>query len=526
MNARNLFWAVLCLSVSLPVFSQADKKLAKRIASIHKDEIKCMKKTEGFSSINVKAYADGYWYYQVGRKGEGGRLVGAVDSAWRQLVPIEYKEIAYHPPVAEGTTPMPRYYELLRKAYPPYSLYHRAQPGALVGTAPGKVAVYSTGGKLHHEYAADRYDYLPGYIVVQAQDIDRNCYHSTIFEIEEGKAILEQGGRELATDFETFRFSSLRNVCEYTRNIGGVKKEGLLSVTDTTLNIPCLFYLIGKDEAGNYEVMRTEASNWEAFDPARHSSLAYIDKGEELFDQGRYADVVAYYRQPGNECEYGTYLSGAAMYEMAHDEVWRIPSFCSDVKKGVFFVAPGSYEDETFNVDSAAALAQGSCDLLRKYLELDTAYAEKASRYMEKAENLLGKLPRMREQLASAYSTIDAYISQQKAEMASAVVGILAGAVSKAISKPSSSGGGSVKPVAAANSSATRSAVGQNESSNDGSGSAETRKKVKCRACGGTGIWVNERISGEEKWCDRCGKARKPHTHKTCGSCDGKGWHY
>ena len=110
--------------------------------------------------------------------------------------------------------------------------------------------------------------------------------------------------------------------------------------------------------------------------------------------------------------------------------------------------------------------------------------------------------------------------------MASAVVGILAGAVSKAISKPSSSGGGSVKPVAAANSSATRSAVGQNESSNDGSGSAETRKKVKCRACGGTGIWVNERVSGEEKWCDRCGKARKPHTHKTCGSCDGKGWHY
>lgn len=526
MNVRNLFWAVLCLSVSLPAFSQADKKLAKRITSMHKDEIKARKKAEGFSNIKVMAYADGHWHYQVTKKGEGGKFVGAMDSAWRQLVPMEYKEVAYHPSVAEGTTPMPRYYELLRKVYPPYNLYHRAQPGVLVGTGAGKVAIYSAGGKLHHEYEADRYDYLPGYIVVQAQDIDRNCYHENLFAIEGGKAIVEQGGRELATDFEKFEFNSRRNVCEYTRNIGGAKKEGLLSITDTTLNIPCLFYLISKDRAGNYTVMRTEASNWETYDPARHSRLAYTDKGEELFDQGRYADVVAYYSQPGNECEYGTYLSGAAMYEMAHDEVWRIPMFCSDVKKGVFFVAPGSYEDETFNVDSATVLAQGSRDLLKKYLELDTTYARKASSYLKKAESLLGKLPGMREQLASAYSTIDAYVDRQKAELASAVVGVLAGAVSKAISKPSSTGGGSARPAVATGPGTTRSAAKQNESPASSGGSGETKKKVKCRACGGTGFWVDERISGEEKWCDRCGKARKPHTHKTCGSCDGKGWHY
>lgn len=75
------------------------------------------------------------------------------------------------------------------------------------------------------------------------------------------------------------------------------------------------------------------------------------------------------------------------------------------------------------------------------------------------------------------------------------------------------------------------SAGGTNRGSQQSQGSSRQKQKVKCSLCNGWGRYLKEyasRYSGTkpDKWCEQCGQYDYAHYHKTCASCQGKGYVY
>ena len=395
-----MFVCLLCMQVSTAL-AQRIKDLEKSITKEKKEQIKALKKEQGYSSVKVIVPNSSYWYYLVTKKDPTyGKITGVLTPDERILIPVKYNQIDYFSALPEGKSPTARYDALFNKTYPPYMLYHKESPAVFVASSSGHIDFYATDGNLLNQCEGTSYKYLPGYFVIDAKRIDKFPFLESYLEIENAKYLLQQNGSIMISNIESFEFRKDKDFCPYSQiQVDGVKRKGVYFIKNPEGNIPPVFHDINWNtnevEKVGWEVMRTASSLWEKYDPLKNYTICYKDKGEEYFDKKMYDEVISYYKEQKSTEPYAKYLTALSLFELADKQIDRIPSFYRDVvDTKVYFTLSSvrkEYEQETFDLELAKSMLQTCCTLLNAYLEEDSAYTEKAQNKLKVANNRIIK---------------------------------------------------------------------------------------------------------------------------------------
>lgn len=558
-----LLIVVICAFSTFSSFAQDVKSIEKQ----NKALIKSLKKQHKFKDINVVVENDGYWYFLLIGK---DKTLGVANQDGKIIIPIGNNLIDYFPAEQEGivktgisnvgNTNIKMGFAYAYEASQPLFLIHNKNYSIVsldgnilidnirqIRKTYGYWLISTSNEKIKSNHDTNKYSVFGfsgrniGLIRGNGEILVKPEYESIIL----GCAFQpnEEAKLEELDDIRLCRFSK--------KNDGdGVVVEGAITLDNSLPPLPCSFnsIRIGEkytDDAGLKKIWIVKKTKLGSYEEYTGNGLndKYRDDGEKLFEQGNYEQVVKYYSKEGILQPWAKFYSGVSfMYlglsntsivrmqtEYIENNNWQMYDFLAE--KG-----------STYDFDLAKKQYETAIGLLKSYLNEDSTFKSQAESHikmcnsyknempdlMQKYQNAMQKLEKKKQDDIKRQREAALKVQQQRTELMYDILNIFANALQGSLSSPASvNKGNAYKENTKSSMSYGKSTMsGSSDVGSSPSSTANTRKKVKCRACAGKGFWIDERISGEEKWCDRCRKSRKPHTHKACGSCDGKGWHY
>ncbi len=537
-KALVLFLSILVVNVS---YARTEKEIETFIKQLKKAN-KNVKKVE------VKIEEDGYWYFSL--KGEKDKY-GAADSTGRIIIPVEYELISYHSALDEGTTTETRYSQfpsLIDGSYVHKTDYwHKKCDAVFLATKQDELhSLYSTDGELLRGQIKGTIERLPGYWKISRFG-------------KEG--LLSSNGETIyETEYNFIRIDGAK--CYVDKYDNGTKYHGAMMLDGSGPTVPCKFYGVlfnkyYKDYVNNYTCgweVRTNAVayRYEEFNPDSVYITTPRDDGEVFFSQDKFDEVIRFYESNGIDAPWAKYFTAKALEAKcrrlsanasAAVAVFKGRSSIGDVEwgmmKDVLFTEPVDFElqreylqtikqllevyvaDSTVEYHRSAISDLDMCEfILSKIDEEEKQYEEAKREFMLMLEQERLEQMRIAEERRLQRQREHAQIMSQ---ILGTFLNALTNSIASSISDSDHTGSPASAPAQRHSGSPSSSDSGSSDSD---SSSAETpaKRTRPCKACDGTGLWVDERISGDEKWCDRCGTTRKPHTHKECGACRGRGY--
>lgn len=392
-----LFVTLLCMQVS-SVFAQDAKILEKS----HKDLIKSLKKQYGLKDVSVKVEQDGFWYFLLTKK-DG--LCGVADQSGTVIIPIENVSIEYYPAEPAGVCVEEK--EGLTNVY----YYDKTTPvflvsyGNYIHNISGKSFFYkkiiSTTGKSYAEGLLN-IKKIKGFWLI-SESSDSYVFKKNVFSYDchptSGKSGIINGNGEilLPLDFyNKFNFGGLRvnvqeaneprfNVCIYSKYIDGKLLKGGISLNGKAPNVPCLF-----DEVKAYpyhhneyfwEVRLKPTDKLEQYDPNKNYNLSFRDKGEELFQQNKYTEVIDFYAKEGITAPWAKFYTAQSLRQKTYSQLTDAFLTVENIEKNKmesFFVTSFMEKEPYHDFDSAIKQYQMAIRLFNEYLKEDETFASQA----------------------------------------------------------------------------------------------------------------------------------------------------
>lgn len=382
-----------------------------------KEQTKQLKIKNDLSKIERIVSTDNFWYYLGKCKSEKIYNKGVIDKDGNVIIPFKYSKISYFPGLEKGVSPIPRYYVLLKEKYPDFLLQHRDVNSAFVGIAHNRIDIFSNKGELLQSIQGNSYHYLPGYFIVDAKEIDKNCFHTNSFSIDYATAIINQNGYVMATNVKKFEMYIDIPFCKYTKICDdGVEREGIAQIYDSEFDIPCLYHHISYAyDNGKYKfsVMKNAVGDFEPYAPNAKDLYQFRDKGEELFEQKKYVETIDFYKDSLSTNPFAKLYTGISFYHLAKNQLTHIPLFCQDVEGGSYFLSDAirnRFKDETFDTKLAMGYAENCHHLLEMYLAEDTTYSRMANIYYSFSKQLMtDEIPSLEDRYHAACLKIGEY---------------------------------------------------------------------------------------------------------------------
>lgn len=544
MNPRILF-IVLSGFWAVTLYAQSKRELTKK----YKDTIVRLKETHNLRKVNIKVEEDGYWYFLLQDREKN---LGVADSSGKIIIPVENEVVTYYPQEDKGEKINTVNYPMWDKTITYKYCYEKSAPVFLVKygnfmyfdkNLKKRNGNYNKLVSTNGEIKADSIKWLlkiPGYwIAGSLQKI-------FLIDIPTGYTYMganlglykTDGTRLVPEEYVSLTIGSkydymLDDDSRYQQCIYGYTKEkGGCALNGQAGNTPCIFNSIElKCSNGKYywNVKRNKNDLFEIYNENEQYRKEYKDEGEKYFEHLNYDKVIEYYAKEGVDKPWAKFFTGAAFCEKGFVNSLNAWMFAQEVEKnnGMYTPKEGTY---VFDLDLAVTLLENGKMILNAYLQEDTVYSKQAIKYIGQADNYITNIiPSNKKKYERALSLIEAGNEEKlkaQRELIESVVGLFQGVISSAGSQKNSVSKTNIPVINNAKGINTVSSADNEESAGVLSQGAPDKKKVKCITCKGKGFWVEERISGDKKWCDRCGEARKPHAHKTCGTCKGVGWTY
>lgn len=382
-----------------------------------KEQIKLLKIKNDLSKIERIASTDNFWYYLGKCKSEKIYNKGVIDKDGNVIIPFKYSKISYFPGLKKGVSRIPRYFALLKKKYPDFLLQHRDVNSAFIGIAHNRIDIFSNNGELLQSIQGNSYHYLPGYFIVDAKEIDKNCFHTNSFSIDYATAIINQNGHVMATNVKEFEMYIDIPFCKYTKICDdGVEREGIAHIYNSELDIPCSYHHISYAyDNGKYKfrVMKSAVGDFEPYVQDVKILHLFRDKGEELFEQKKYAETIDFYKDSLSTNPFAKLYTGISFYYLAKSQLTYISLFCQDVEGGSYFISEtirNRFKDETFDTKLAMKYAENCYNLLEMYLAEDTTYSRMASIYYSSSKQLMtDEIPNLEGKYHAACLKIEKY---------------------------------------------------------------------------------------------------------------------
>lgn len=535
MNKIKMYFTKLILIVSCIVsFTQVyAQQTKKEIEKANKEFIKKFKKENKFKSVSVEVASDGYWYYSIYKS----KKYGVATKDGKIIIPPIHKTpLEYYPACKEGY--IQRYSDTIwvQKTNPVFMerCIH-----------PNKKTL---------KWSFTLYD-LNGNILIPTSSYDDVTVVASYVKLSRGRDLLSRktglhaldGKMILPIDYSYFSFNG--KLLFTHKNIGTKYYHGALFLDNIADSIPCVFDQIeyNRNKECFMVIDARDYGNWKEYDRNAFFVNQTRDEGVNLYLAEKYDDVINYYSKAGVDKPWSKFYSGMAMIKQATPLYLDLTTFNQFYSQGRIEENTGIgttwreyYASRNLNINVIKQLFSTGITLLEAYLAVDSTFREQASKELSTSYIFLNSLIDSTEVYQNNWDNFIKYntlvenekarqkrIQQEKqnAVFTAILGGFLNGLSNALINTSSTTAKKSYStPVKAFSGSHSSASTKSSSSSSSSSTSVREKRKEKCRACQGTGLWIDERISGDLKWCDRCGKARKPHTHKTCGSCKGTGY--
>ena len=301
----------------------------KTITKEYSKQMKTIKKRYKCKKIIpiVDANNDFYCFMLKGN-GANSKSYGVADASGKLIIPVKYKGIIYLPSVSKGISKVPCEDIVFKtgRRDVTFDLYHEKTQGGFWAYGYQTSDFYDSQGIL--KMASQDYKaitVLPGYVFATTTTFDGELVHKQ-------KGFVGIGGKAYLLGATIINHASF-NKCDgtlivdsilhvdfnndktitYTKKIDGVEKSGLYDICNPNKSIPCLFASINKKN-GKYLVKKNQNDDFVEYSESfRNWGVSYRDKGEKLYEQGKWDEVLDFYKNEGINSPWALYISSCAL---------------------------------------------------------------------------------------------------------------------------------------------------------------------------------------------------------------------
>lgn len=561
---------MLFIPATLAIDVKTVKKEKKELIKLIKKKYSCKK------VIPVVSDDGSYYYFQVVNKTKDK---GVVDNNGNLIVPMEYRDVTYLPPVEEGVSKVPCRDEHSRKKViieGKYAeVYHKkAAASFFASNYMGSVYIDAKTGDTVDEYvegnrfvfmytgsfynlsgdktASHKLEYpcvsiIPGLVVVDRFLTSEPMYGDNYRKIRQedsfkSMSIFYNDGTPIAENIKYFNFIANDEI-EYKKNVDGITRVGRYDLRNPQESIPCNYLEIKTMD----NIVYVKQSALDEFVPYSAElgalGITYRDEGEKLFNQEKWDDVINYYANNGIDAPWGSYISAEALYQKAEEIAEWIM-----IAIGHYDYDPSNtlyrYDDKSHNprnLEVANECHKTAHKLNSMYLSgSDTIYLKNARVLQEKLNENIAQFAVNKAKYAQVLKNTQAKIDAQKAQQQQMFLSILS-ATCDALSQAASNSQSSYNKSGTVYKSNNTTTVKQNNAktqsnSNSQSKSDDDYYEYECKYCDGTGRIVRHRplhssgsfgLKIDKVTCSECGKTYDKneyvHKHEICPKCKGKG---
>lgn len=299
-------------------------------------------------------------YFFVGVSDVGGKTMwGAVDGKGKQLFPIKYEDgNLWHCGAEKAGT-----FDDSSRTY-----WHPASEECWVATTKDE------GGMAHTAfYAAD------GQTVLHEYRGALTRFRSYFWIVGDRYSATNTAGLFTNDGKEIFPQQYSNFYIEPSGLANSIKKEsdGLLFYGGKMLNerissveVPAVFNDVTYNvEEGAIKCRLHRGDEFEAYDPAATYEVHFQDKGERLFDQGKFEDVITFYEGEGYGAPWGCYYMGLAAKEIAQTEMKKMDACITTLKSDTQYWYPIKNPDKyKFDSGTMTTMYLSAGNYLEQYI--------------------------------------------------------------------------------------------------------------------------------------------------------------
>lgn len=452
----------------------------KEIEKQHKELIKRLKKEHPLKRVEVKIENDGFWYFLLTGK---NKMFGVANQEGKIIIPTQNTSVTYFPAEPKGIVKTPITEKYFIKAGFAYS-YENTKPFFLTFKSDyGIVALDGTVIKDKIKQVRK----IPGYWIIsdsyEKMTYSRDRNQDTPFMFlgrnlgvvkGDGKLLVAPEYDEISLGgiYESKNAAKLEELvkiqlCEYSKkNKDGVTVTGGVTLNGILPALPCIFngvtidkkYVSGQGMKYIWLVKQTELGSFEEY-TEESDSPKYRDKGEELFEQGKYNDVIEYYSHAGIAQPWSKFYSGVSLFHLGLGNSTGAKMQAEYIEKNQMDMYRSLVEmGSTFNLELSKKQYESAIDLLQAYLKEDNTFKMQAESYINICNMNIRDLPALRKRYENAILTFEKAkqdeikrqreaalrAQQQRTEIMLGILNIFANSLLKAASSSPSVGSGNV----------------------------------------------------------------------------------
>lgn len=514
------FYLIVLLSlfaVTVNLYSQDIRMLKQENKALMKE----LKEKYGLNSITVEVGDNGFWYFLGSKKINNKKCYGVISKDGEVIFDFDYESITYINEISkEGYTEYT--FTSVNGGTDNFLLYNHKMPGHFLLAEDERLTISTIDGKtICDDIKDDGINYLGSWLIINAKKIytrQLNGFKRLMLVNNETKnmGLMTWDGKEIFKTDNFLIYITSKEASTYNNAyaFNNSNKMGAIYMEDLNSFVPTEYLEISASYADKtFKVKLNPADKLHTYNPDINEKFIPQNAGEQFYVDHKYEECIKYYSEAGVKDPDSKLYAASALHSIAQTRIINLLNHLQ---------APDANKLKDYNYDEIKKLLEDSKAILQTSIIQDSVRSDRYLAIIKDCDKSLDDLNVYNEKLKE-----NSFANQ----LANAILtGISEGLKQAALNSVNNSMNNrrvAANPRVQNNvvSPSRQVAVRESNSSNESSRASEpVKKKEKCRACDGKGFWVEERISGELKWCDRCEKSRKPHSHKTCGACKGTGW--
>ena len=228
----------------------------------------------------------------------------------------------------------------------------------------------------------------------------------------------------------------------YSKRIDGIEKVGGLLLDDVNNSVPCSFSEVMYDFTKKcWKIKRSRESDYAIYNKDTDYNKSFRDKGEELFEKGKYAEVIGFYANDGIAAPWAKFFTGVSLMNLGREQILNLENSIR------YLSCPWKGFECTFDLPLAKKQLETAKTMLESYLKEDTIYNKSAKSSLlvinyylrglpqkEQAyQKALKDLKERKEQAKLAQIQREREIQQRKNEQSSQIMMAILGGFAKAL---------------------------------------------------------------------------------------------
>ena len=319
-------------------------------------------------------------YFFVGQNVGNKTKWGVVNSKGRQILPIRFDNIQHNFSHESGT------FTSSSKIYwhPSNKEFWLTTDNS--NTTPHHTFYTADGSNITHEYDGELKGQLSYFYNIAPVSMSSTGNQKGLLTLD-GEVIFPQ-------EYNSFYIETSGFVNCFKKESDGLSRCGgkMLNTTITDIVVPSIFFDVTYNTSAKaIECKMHRDDEYEAYNPQKIYEVHYKDKGERLYDMGRYQDVITYYEGEGYGIVWGDYYMGLSAEIIAKQELNKMNNVINTLNSSTNYYLPiQSPEKYKFDAGTISGMYTSASIYLEKYINNDKVSPDDPT--LAKARKMRGEI--------------------------------------------------------------------------------------------------------------------------------------